>query len=466
MELCLCSSVVGKSLHVAAWDVYTGVVHRVYSCECGSADDLSNGGACLCLLGHDHLLCSLPSLPLIYVWSSYKEQVQLKIACPGVVLALAGSPDGVYCAAAISEKIHVWEACSGHLLVVASLHYQPVRVLQFTDDGTHLLSGGDDCRVVVWKVARLLSDAFDSSGCRLPYTDHAPTSLTSDTSLTRHVWSHHSQAVTSLHCGKGGALKARVVTASLDQTCKVYELSSGSLLCSILFDFGLTSVTMDANEYFLFVGGFNGTISQVNLYTHLSSKTQALSLFSEEETTSHSQFIGHSTAISGLTVSCWSSQIVSSCREDAVRVWDIASRQTIRQVKMRGPVLALLKPGLDFDLSKPSETRATWFLPTPLSIAPFKKQLHFKKDKGHAGDKSLLVQTRRSFDPLCELHTGPLKELDCGYSLPTLSKHFSESLADYKLQQELSEVKEVNKKLYKFMMEQLFEPSTDNTTDR
>ena len=68
---------------------------------------------------------------------------------------------------------------------------------------------------------RLLSDAFDSSGCRLPYTDHAPTSLTSDTSLTRHVWSHHSQAVTSLHCGKGGALKARVVTASLDQTCKV-----------------------------------------------------------------------------------------------------------------------------------------------------------------------------------------------------------------------------------------------------
>ncbi len=52
---------------------------------------------------------------------------------------------------------------------------------------------------------------------------------------------------------------------------QVYELSSGSLLCSILFDFGLTSVTMDANEYFLFVGGFNGTISQVNLYTHVSA---------------------------------------------------------------------------------------------------------------------------------------------------------------------------------------------------
>ena len=65
-----------------------------------------------------------------------------------------------------------------------------------------------------------------------------------------------------------------------------------------------------------------------------------------------------------------------------------------------GPVLALLKPGLDFDPSKPSETRLTWFLPTPLSVASFKKQLHFKREKGHTADTSLLVQTRRSFDPV------------------------------------------------------------------
>ncbi len=65
-----------------------------------------------------------------------------------------------------------------------------------------------------------------------------------------------------------------------------------------------------------------------------------------------------------------------------------------------GPVLALLKPGLDFDPSKPSETQLTWFLPTPLSVASFKKQLHFKREKGHTADTSLLVQTRRSFDPV------------------------------------------------------------------
>ena len=32
----------------------------------------------------------------------------LKIACVGVVQALCCTPDGVYCAAGIAEKIYVW----------------------------------------------------------------------------------------------------------------------------------------------------------------------------------------------------------------------------------------------------------------------------------------------------------------------------------------------------------------------
>ena len=47
---------------------------------------------------------------------------------------------------------------------------------------------------------------------------------------------------------------------------QLYELSSGRLLCSFLFDFGLTRVTMDLAEYRLFVGGSTGKIAQVNLF--------------------------------------------------------------------------------------------------------------------------------------------------------------------------------------------------------
>ena len=48
---------------------------------------------------------------------------------------------------------------------------------------------------------------------------------------------------------------------------QIYELSSGKMLCSILFSFGLTCLAVDLAERCLFVGGSNGKISRVNLYT-------------------------------------------------------------------------------------------------------------------------------------------------------------------------------------------------------
>jgi hypothetical protein len=64
---------------------------------------------------------------------------------------------------------------------------------------------------------------------------------------------------------------ASVVTRSLISSryvlliVQVYEITSGSLLCSILLDFGLTCVTMDRAEKWLFVGASSGKILQVNL---------------------------------------------------------------------------------------------------------------------------------------------------------------------------------------------------------
>ena len=48
---------------------------------------------------------------------------------------------------------------------------------------------------------------------------------------------------------------------------KVYELASGKLLYSILFDCCLTSVTLDLAEQWLFVGADNGKIFRVDLLT-------------------------------------------------------------------------------------------------------------------------------------------------------------------------------------------------------
>ena len=64
---------------------------------------------------------------------------------------------------------------------------------------------------------------------------------------------------------------------------QLYELASGQLLCSFLFSFGLTAVTMDLGEHWLFVGGANGSIAQINLFTQV--------LDNGVTCTSHSTFI-------------------------------------------------------------------------------------------------------------------------------------------------------------------------------
>lgn len=52
---------------------------------------------------------------------------------------------------------------------------------------------------------------------------------------------------------------------------QVWEVSSGEMLLSVLFDVGIMSVTFDPCEYFLFCGGSDGNIFQVSLCSTVST---------------------------------------------------------------------------------------------------------------------------------------------------------------------------------------------------
>lgn len=47
---------------------------------------------------------------------------------------------------------------------------------------------------------------------------------------------------------------------------QLYDLSSGELLCSFVFDVGVTAATMDSAEQNLFAGCTDGNIYQVELF--------------------------------------------------------------------------------------------------------------------------------------------------------------------------------------------------------
>ncbi|XP_043962075.1 WD repeat-containing protein 18 [Gambusia affinis] len=270
----------------------------------------------LVVLRGEFLLSAQLGKNFINVWEiQRKDQLQQKIVCPGVVTCLTASPDGAFLAAGVAEAVYLWEVCTGKLLAVLSRHYQDVTCLKFTDDSSHFVSAGKDNLALVWNVCSVVQ--MDLS--------HTPE--------PRHVLSRHSLPITDLHCGHMGA-QARVATSSLDQTAKVWELSSGELLLSVLFDVEIMSVTFDPSEYFLFCGGRDGNIFQVSLCSQSLNREKSFQSDSE----GNQVFKGHRSLVTCLSVSMDGTLLLSGSQDETARLWDVQSRQSVRCLAHKGPV--------------------------------------------------------------------------------------------------------------------------------
>uniref|UniRef100_A0A8C0FK25 WD repeat-containing protein 18 n=1 Tax=Bubo bubo TaxID=30461 RepID=A0A8C0FK25_BUBBB len=235
-----------------------------------------------------------------------QDQLQQKIICPGPVTCLTASPNGLYILAGVAESIYLWEVSNGNLLAILNRHYQDLTCLCFTDDSSHFLSGAKDCLALVWNLYSVLQ----AEPSQIPDP--------------RHVWSRHSLPITDLCCGFGGPL-ARAATASLDQTAKLWEVSSGELLLSVLFDVGIMAVTLDLSEYHMFCGGMDGSIFQVDLCAWVSANQ-----------------------VTCLSVSTDGSLLLSGSHDETVRLWDIQSKQCLKTMNHKGRHVGTEKPALEF----------------------------------------------------------------------------------------------------------------------
>jgi WD40 repeat protein len=70
------------------------------------------------------------------------------------VAAVAFSPDGRVLAVAIDRAVQLWDADRGELLARLAGHERKVNCLAYSPDGALLASGGHDCTVRLWDVAR------------------------------------------------------------------------------------------------------------------------------------------------------------------------------------------------------------------------------------------------------------------------------------------------------------------------
>ncbi|ORX94622.1 WD40 repeat-like protein [Basidiobolus meristosporus CBS 931.73] len=348
--------------HIYVWDIRSGTVLGSFKQSTCNAHALALANTPLGNGRPGLVLSAQNDKALMHAYSWTKDQIHLKFPFPEKITTLATTNKGTFCVGGTeSGKIYVWEVSTGNLLSTFDAHYKKITVLRFSQDDTVLFTGSEDSAVNVW----LLNSIIDESNAQ----NRSPL----------YSWSDHSLPITDIHCGSGGLKFARVVTSSLDHTCKVWDLASGSLLTTLLFPSFVSAVAMDITETRVFAATGDSNIYQVNMY-----KSQADRGHSSFESVggmgtvvsagingeSSLLFKGHTEPAHSLALSFDGTLLISGSEDGSAMVWDVTSRQMLRSfTQHKGPitnVAVILKPA---DLM--NTMAGTTVLPTP--IQPFKR---------------------------------------------------------------------------------------------
>lgn len=228
-------------LSCSAWDFRTGTNLMSYKGG-GYVQQRS-----LCFLRSEYVISANSTKPLIHVWpiNSQEQISSVRFVIPGKPNALALSPDGNFLVAAIQETLYIWHMTTGRMLNTVSKHYQTVTCLKFTDDASHFVSAGHDGGVLVWNLTQVVSRVDENQTPLYSFNDHG-------------------LPVTDVHIGVGG-IRAYMTTVSLDRTCKIYDLSSGTLLLNVVFAESLQCVVQNSLETSVYVGTTSGSIYEFNI---------------------------------------------------------------------------------------------------------------------------------------------------------------------------------------------------------
>ncbi|XP_035216728.1 WD repeat-containing protein 18-like [Stegodyphus dumicola] len=307
-EVILTSDATNKLTNCSIYDAKTGTLMSTYKGDNSAPKTLS-------LISSHYLISASVEKPLLNVWTVSKKipKSSAHFICPGSVTALSVSRSGRYCIGAIENKIYVWQVETGDLLAILSRHYQNITCFGFTTDEAFFLSGGEDGMVLVWYLSDVVSYQKEQD------------------SKPHYSWHHHSAGVTDIYVGLLGA-HARVATVSHDMTCKLYELATGNILCSVCMDLPLTSVAMDHFENFLLLGAQNGKIYKVNIFSQLPKELHY------SQVSRKNAFVGHQKSVVCLSVSFSGKQILSGSDDKTCKVWDIETLTCLRTLHHEGPV--------------------------------------------------------------------------------------------------------------------------------
>lgn len=280
---------------VDVYDIHTGTLLR-------SINSQNNQGS-MAVLEDDYVVLTQKDKPVVHIYCWKTGASQLRCSVPEQITSLAVSHDQQYfVAGGCSGKVYIWSMATGTLLNCFQAHYKKVSTICFTSDDSFLLTGGDDSTVNAWLFdSHLLIPATSYSKPVSPWVE----------------WAEHTLPVTALFAGTG--LAGRVVSCSLDRTCKMYDIPSKSMLFSFVFPSFVTSVVLDPAESNVFCGAGDGNIYKRSLLGDHDQQENSVLVFK-----------GHKLSITSLDISFNGSLLLSASEDGTSCIWDTSTGQLLR----------------------------------------------------------------------------------------------------------------------------------------
>uniref|UniRef100_A0A182KAX5 Uncharacterized protein n=1 Tax=Anopheles christyi TaxID=43041 RepID=A0A182KAX5_9DIPT len=347
VEIALTSDTAALHWSCSAWDVRTGTQLMTYR----------NGGPSgpntLLTVSNKFVVAGNLTKPILTIWPiNRQEPAHVKYMLPATAGAVAISPDGNHCLVAHLHSFTVYNLHTGASMATIAHHYGKVTVLRFTDDGTHFVSAGQDCRIVVWNLARTVQQK--------------------DAGRMLYELADFTLPVSDVLVGKGG-MKAILAAVSLDRSAKLYELATGRILLSVLFPVALSVLSLNALETELFVGDKKGLIYACNLQSVPRSKEIHL----QQDQLERSVFRGHKKSVTCLSVSMDNETLLSGSEDESVIVWHVRTRQQLKLIPHKAPItnaFFIVTPRSMFDQSRE----------VPITFPPFQKMVSTRQDRERA----------------------------------------------------------------------------------
>ena len=332
-------------------------------------------------------------------------------------------------------------------------HYKQLTVVRFSSDAEYLLTGSQDATVHVWSVADLVDPCNG--------TTTQPTPL--------RTLSEHTLAITDVQCGASVAGCLRVVTASADRSCKIWDVLSGTCLATLVFPTLIQCVTLNRCETVLYAGGSDGRVYSVDMYTGASTSDPMHAVLHALPELVHvhvadtsgatggeghhvfgSQLETSAPAVLSLCLSMDNTMLFAGLQSGLVQVWDIETRQLLRTLgSFKGPVtnvMTLMRPDNLFQPESARDQRQR-YMPVP----QLKK---FRSDEDH--EASVVVMELSSgvsgiSDTLQEEPMGCKKDTQ---QAEKLEKALQEKEAECeRLRAQLSQAHTINEAMYRAAMD-------------